>query len=64
MTIKNDKIIIRKTTIRVNQFCALCGREIPENTKVILVSDNTGHDRKYYHIECMEEEIKIIECDA
>jgi hypothetical protein len=61
MTIKNDKIIIRKITTRENQFCNWCGMEIPEYTKVILASDNKGNNRKYYHIECIEEEIKTIE---
>lgn len=61
MYIRNDKIIIRKTVIRVNQFCALCGREIPKYTKVILVSNIKGRDRKYYHTECMEEELNSLE---
>lgn len=61
MYIKNDKLFVRKTAIRVKQFCALCGREMPKGTKVILVSDGRGHNREYYHAECMEEKLNSLE---
>jgi hypothetical protein len=52
MRIKNNKMIKRKTTIRIDQTCSVCLGAIIRGSDVWVISNLRGKNRKYYHIEC------------